>query len=214
VHRLSSRSEAEGMRVLVVDDEHNVRQIISSVLAKGGCKVIEAENGLQGLTFAKQYPCDLVITDEVLPLLDGLEMISRLAAERYPARYLLISGYDVNPPVRSGLPFLSKPFTSNQLIDAVGRLLHEPTLPQLENEWRQAKARWQEAVTEFKETIFDVPSGILHPDGTQRIERAALKQRIMHERYLQALQKYREVLQACGVLGATTEESGPQGKSE
>jgi CheY-like chemotaxis protein len=120
------------MRVLVVDDEANVRKLLRTLLVTHGYGVVEAENGLEGLQVAKQQPCDLVITDQVMPLLNGLDMISRLAAERYPARYLLISGYIPNQSVPPGFSFLRKPFTPSQLIDAVERLQQEATLTELE----------------------------------------------------------------------------------
>jgi two-component system, chemotaxis family, chemotaxis protein CheY len=206
--------QAPAVRILVVDDDTFVRDLLRNVLAGHGYEVIEADNGLQGLQVAKCYPCDLVITDQVMPVMNGLDMISRLATERYPARYLLISGYTGNRAGRSGLPCLPKPFLPSELLDAVERLLHEPTLPELEKEWRQAEAQWKQAVTEFQEIISDVPSGTLHPDGRLRIERAASKRRFTYERSMQALHRYKEALQACGVLGATTQTPEPVRGSE
>jgi YesN/AraC family two-component response regulator len=67
------------MRILVVDDEAVIRKLLKTVLASRRYEVWEAENGLPGLEMAKQQPCDLVITDQIMPLLNGLDMISRLA---------------------------------------------------------------------------------------------------------------------------------------
>jgi len=166
------------------------------------------------LSFAKQQLFDLVITDQLMPGLNGTDLIARLATDRYPARYLLISGYGLNQPVQSGLAFLAKPFTTRQLIDVVQRLQYEPTLPELEKEWRQAKARWEEAATGFKEIISDVPSGMAHPDGMLRIERAALNRRTTYELHVQAFQRYKAALQACGVLGVASENLEPEDFSE
>lgn len=146
------------MRILVVDDEASVRELLKTVLASDGHEVIEAENGFQGLQVAKQQPCDLVITDQIMPVLNGLDMISRLAAERYPARYVLISGYGTNQGVPPGLSFLRKPFTPSQLIDAVKQLQQEPTLAELERACHLAKREWQESVREMEEILSDLPS--------------------------------------------------------
>jgi YesN/AraC family two-component response regulator len=81
------------VRVLIVDDEAGIRELICSVLAMKGYETLEAKNGLQALELARQCPCDLIITDQVMPGMNGLELIEQLSAERYPARYLLISGY-------------------------------------------------------------------------------------------------------------------------
>jgi YesN/AraC family two-component response regulator len=202
------------MRILVVDDEAGVRELLKTVLASFGYEVMEAENGFQGLQVAKQHPYDLVITDQIMPLLNGLDMISCLAAERYPARYLLISGYSANQRVPPGLSFLGKPFTVSQLIDAVERLLKEPTLAELERACHLAKREWRESVRETAEILSDVPSQIPHPDGALRIERAALKRRTLYERYMQAFYEYKGALQACGVLGAITEKSDSGGSSD
>jgi CheY-like chemotaxis protein len=196
------------MLVMIVDDEVGVRDLIRNVLTGAGYEVIEAENGIQGLQYAKLQRCDLIITDQIMPLLTGREMIARLATERYPARYLLISGYSQNVQVPSELPFLSKPFTISELVDATRRLENEPTLPELEKDWRLAQRLWQEAATEFKQIISDVPSGIPHPDGALRIERVALKRRTSHERYMEAFQQYRRTLHACGVVGGIGDDLG------
>ena len=212
MHRFSSYSEAEAMQVLVVANDATIRQIIRTLLAKHRYEVIEAENGLQGWTFARQYSCDLVITDEIMPLMNGREMISHLAAERYAAMYLLISGY--NQAVQSGVAFLRKPFTARQLTEVVKRLQHEPTLPELENAWQKAKDRWQEALTEFQAVISDVPSRIASPDGTLRIERAADKQRTTYKRFIEAFHNYKATLRGCGVLGLNYDNLEPEDLSE
>jgi YesN/AraC family two-component response regulator len=199
VHGFSAYSEAEGMRLLVVDDDVTVRRIIRTVLSKHGHEISEAENGLQGLAFAKQHPCDLVITDEIMPLLNGQNMISRLAEERYPARYLLISGYHLHQPVQCGVAFLRKPFTAGQLIEVVQKLQHEPTLPELEEKWLLEQEQWREALTEFREVISDVPSQIPQPNEALRIECATLKQNAECERYSQVFHNYKAALQVYGL---------------
>lgn len=202
------------MRVLVVDDEANVRKLLRLVLTRHGYEVLEAENGLQGLQVAKQQRCDLVITDQIMPVLDGLDMISHLAAERYPARYLLISGYGVNQGMPPGLSLLRKPFSSSQLMDALERLQQEPTLLELERGWQVAKQEWEKSIRQTEEFLLDVPSQIPHPDGELRIERAALRGTATYERYMQAFHKYRRALKAYGVLGGTAETSEPRGGIE
>jgi YesN/AraC family two-component response regulator len=196
---------ASGQRILVVENEAWVRELLKTVLASYGYEVMEAENGFQGLQLAKQQPCDLIITDQIMPLLNGLDMISRLAAERYPARYLLISGYGANQRIPRGLSFLQKPFTTSQLIDAIKRLQDQPTLAELERAYHLAEREWQESVSEMEEILSDVPSQIPHPDGALRIERAAFKRRTTYDRYFHASRKYKEALQACGVWDALTE---------
>jgi two-component system, chemotaxis family, chemotaxis protein CheY len=197
------------MRVLVVDDEACIRQLIRSVLAIKGYEALEAENGLEALEIARRFPCDLVITDQVMPGLDGLSLIARLTAERYPARYLLISGYISEDEEAGGLPFLSKPFTVLQLKEMIEKLIHQPALPELERRWRQAKAEWEDAISEMEGVIQDVPGQIPHPDGSLLIQKAGENRKAAFEKYIAALGKYKEALRQGGVLGRTPAE--PQG---
>jgi CheY-like chemotaxis protein len=191
---------AGNMRILVVDDEAVIRDIIHRVLANRGHEIIEAANGLEALQVAHCDPhCDLVITDEVMPLLSGRELIARLATERYPARYLLISGYSLGAQVSAGLACLAKPFTIGQLIDRVDALWSEPTLRELEHSWKLARKEWQGAATEIREIISDVPSQIPHPDGSLRIERAAMNRDGAYNRYKEAFHRYRHALRSCVV---------------
>ena len=88
-----------------------------------GHEALEAKSGLEALNVARQFSCDLLITDLIMPGMDGLQLIARLTAERYPARYLLISGYGLKNGEANGLPFLAKPFTRRQLVEAVEGLL-------------------------------------------------------------------------------------------
>jgi CheY-like chemotaxis protein len=188
------------MRTLVVDDEAAVRHFIHTALADRGYDVVVAENGLEALQVARRDPlCDLVITDQIMPMLSGLELIARLAMERYPARYLLISAYGSGGQVPAGLACLAKPFTISQLMDTVDALLNEPTLLELEHSWKLARKEWMGAATELTEIICDVPSQIPHPDGSLRLERAAMKRDAAYNRYKEALHRYRQALQSCGI---------------
>jgi YesN/AraC family two-component response regulator len=194
------------VRVLIVDDEAGIRELICNVLAMKGYETLEARNGLEALELARQIPCDLVITDQVMPGMNGLELIARLSAERYPAHYLLISGYGLLDEENPGLPFLAKPFTMKQLVEILEKVARQPTLPELERAWRMAKTDWEEAIAEMK-GVMEVPDEIPHPDGMLRLEQAGQRRRTAFEKYIQALRKYKVALKRGGVVPAesTTE---------
>jgi YesN/AraC family two-component response regulator len=195
------------VRVLIVDDEAGIRELICSVLEMKGYETLEARNGLEALELARQIPCDLVITDQVMPGMNGLELIARLSAERYPARYLLISGFGLLDEDNGGLPFLPKPFTVTELVEVLEKLAKLPTLPELERAWREAKKSWEEAIGEMEGVILDVPSEIPHPDGTLRLEQAGQKRRTAFEKYIKALRRYKQALKQGGVLAESTMEA-------
>ena len=71
----------EGRTILIVEDDRGVRESLAAVLEHEGHRVVEAENGNDGLDAATDHP-DLVILDVNLPGIDGLEVCRRLRARR------------------------------------------------------------------------------------------------------------------------------------
>jgi YesN/AraC family two-component response regulator len=192
------------VRVLIVDDEAGIRELICNVLAKKGYETLEAENGLQALELARLCPCDLVITDQVMPGMNGLELIERLRAERYPARYLLISGFGCEGEEKRGLPFLAKPFTMAELVEILEKVAKRPTIPELEQAWREAKKDWEEAIGEMEGVMMEVPGEIPHPDGMLLLEQSGQKRRTAFEKYIGALRKYKKALKQEGLPAEST----------
>jgi CheY-like chemotaxis protein len=184
------------MRVLVADDEASIRELIRTVAAMKGYETLEAENGLQALETARRFACDLVITDQEMPCMKGLELIARLTSEGYPARYLLVSGFSVKGPQAAGIPVLAKPFTVNQLLRTLEKLTGEQTLPELEQAWRAAKRECEEAMSEMDRLIGEVPSNIPGPDSSLIIQKAGQKQQAAYEKYLAAHRKFIAALKA------------------
>lgn len=64
--------------ILTVDDSPSIRQMLAYVLSSNGYKVIEAEDGEQGLSCAKANQADLVLTDQNMPKMDGITLIKAL----------------------------------------------------------------------------------------------------------------------------------------
>ena len=130
-------TEGTETTVLLVEDEPTLRVLINRYLVGMGYHVLIAGNGAEALTAAREWvgTIDVVVTDVVMPAMDGFELSERLAAERPDAKVLFMSGYgDRSVAVRGGLreigrPHLGKPFTRKQFIRAVRRLLGESTAP-------------------------------------------------------------------------------------
>lgn len=68
----------KGKKALVVDDYHSMRLTLKELLEDIGFSVTEAENGLEGLEKAKANPFDIIFTDIVMPVMDGLEMCNEI----------------------------------------------------------------------------------------------------------------------------------------
>jgi CheY-like chemotaxis protein len=71
-------------RVLVVDDERDITDVLMEILTRQGLEVTVARDGMEGLLRLEEGPCDLVITDLRMPGMDGAGLLARLA-ERPPA---------------------------------------------------------------------------------------------------------------------------------
>jgi len=83
--------------VLVVDDEPSARFLVSHVLRECGCRVFEAANGLEAILTCRAHsaPIDLVITDVVMPHINGWELATRLRKFNPFLKVLMMSTYDV-----------------------------------------------------------------------------------------------------------------------
>jgi two-component system, cell cycle sensor histidine kinase and response regulator CckA len=116
--------------VLLVEDEEQVRALASVALQRAGFKVIEAQHPEEALEAAARHqgPIHLILTDVVMPGMNGRVMVERLVT-RYPeARILFMSGYtdDALAPMGvapADVAFLNKPFTPKELAERVRDVL-------------------------------------------------------------------------------------------
>jgi two-component system cell cycle sensor histidine kinase/response regulator CckA len=116
--------------VLVVDDEPGLRDLVCRTLEAEGFRTLEAAHGAEALEVMESASggVDLVVTDVVMPGMDGRELGRRLS-QRWPdLPVLYISAYDVNDIFRRGsprssAPFLQKPFALDGLVSTVRDLI-------------------------------------------------------------------------------------------
>jgi CheY-like chemotaxis protein len=80
------------MRVLVIDDQQTLRQTVRRILESAGHDVIEAHDGHAGLTAFRAQEVDVVVTDILMPDMDGFETIRSLRAIAPDLRIIAISG--------------------------------------------------------------------------------------------------------------------------
>jgi nitrogen-specific signal transduction histidine kinase len=117
--------------VLLVEDEELVRQFARSALEQAGYKVIEAANGQEALRRIQDgtHP-DLVLTDVVMPEMDGCQLAERVTAQHPRTQVLFMSGYAASVLAERGIagapPLLQKPFTALGLTSAVRQALDTP----------------------------------------------------------------------------------------
>lgn len=80
-------------QILIVDDDEDIRFLINDALNHAGHSVMEAENGIEAVKLLTQNPFDLVITDIVMPVMDGLELILDLNIDNPHVKIIAITGY-------------------------------------------------------------------------------------------------------------------------
>jgi PAS domain S-box-containing protein len=117
-----------GLRVLLVEDNPQVREFAEGLLADLGCEVVSRETGEEALDYLGCGEVDLVVTDVVMPGMSGVEL-ARLIGEAHPdVPVLLATGYS-DEIVKRGSEFvvLAKPFGAADLSKAMAALLNGPS---------------------------------------------------------------------------------------
>lgn len=112
----------EGCTVLVVDDEPDIRYLLAVVLERAGYAVIEAAHGNAALEQVLSSQPQLVITDRMMPVMDGAELIKRLRADEGTAGIPIVV-LTATPGGEPGADaVLMKPFEHDELIKVVNGL--------------------------------------------------------------------------------------------
>lgn len=130
-------ASGEGTRVLVVDDDAAVRDVACRVLRRAGYEVHSAEGGESAIARARELgdSLDLLLTDIVMPGMNGRELAERLRAERPDLPVLYMSAYTEDEVILQGVrvaevAFVAKPFTLQDLVRAVEDVLGSRPGPQ------------------------------------------------------------------------------------
>jgi CheY-like chemotaxis protein len=122
----------EARKVLIVDDEQDVLQHLSSILSSSGFEVIATERGTEALKLAAEKKPDIIILDVNLPDMDGGEVASRLSqnslTSAIPIVYLtgLVTKKEHKEPQKIGKSFvIAKPVLKGELISTITRVFQK-----------------------------------------------------------------------------------------
>jgi DNA-binding NtrC family response regulator len=85
-------------RILIIDDEQQIRTMLRLMLERDGYEVAEAPDGIEGIKAYRQKPADLIITDLIMPNKDGIGMIIELQKEFPDVKIIAMSGGGLNKP--------------------------------------------------------------------------------------------------------------------
>ena len=109
-----------GAKLLVVDDDQDVRLVVEDTLVDAGYRVLQAEGGAQALVLLDEHPSlRVMISDVHMPDMSGTALAEEAVRRRPDLRVILISGFI--DQVRPRWPLLRKPFLISKLCDLVAR---------------------------------------------------------------------------------------------
>ncbi|MFN2624897.1 MAG: response regulator transcription factor [Mycobacteriales bacterium] len=123
-----TEARAGEARLLVVDDEPNIRELLSASLRFAGFDVTTAADGQRALTAARKERPDLVVLDVMMPGVDGFEVVRRLRAEGIHAPVLFLTARDSTEDKVAGLTlggddYVTKPFSLEEVVARIRAIL-------------------------------------------------------------------------------------------
>ena len=120
-------------RVLVVDDEENIRLVLRTLLKKNGYDVEVAESGEAALLLVDSFGPDVILTDVRMPKMGGLDLLATLRAKQYPATVIVMSAYGnvdlaLEAMKAGAYDYVSKPFKPDEVVLALRKAEERETL--------------------------------------------------------------------------------------
>jgi CheY-like chemotaxis protein len=109
--------------ILIVDDEPDLRFVLGRIFRGAGHDVVEAGNGADALTSVRQSPPDLVVTDVMMPVMDGVELIRRLRDDSATKDILIVAVSSHGYLAAAADAVVAKPVRPTTLLAAVTALL-------------------------------------------------------------------------------------------
>lgn len=123
-------------RILIIEDDIQMRQLLTQMLQRAGYEVVEASNGREGIKLYRDDPTDLIITDIIMPEKEGIETIIELKGGFPDVRIIAISGggrIDSKDYLEMAEGWgvectFSKPFDRKELLAAIDQMLGKPAV--------------------------------------------------------------------------------------
>ena len=126
-------------KILIAEDDTELRQLFQKVLTKNGYSVIGVENGQEALDVLDREYIDVIITDIMMPVMDGYELVRSLREANLPIPVMMLTAKDAFDDMRLGFlsgtdDYMIKPVNVNEMVLRVGALLRRA---QMINDRRQ-----------------------------------------------------------------------------
>ncbi len=143
-------TEADGIRILVADDEAPIRDALAKTLAKEGYETIQAQDGALALDVLTRERVDLVLADLRMPKVDGMALLRTVTSSENAVPVIMITGHGtIDDAVQSlklgAFDFIQKPFKRHDLLRAVEKAVSTRRLLQENSELRERLAETERA---------------------------------------------------------------------
>ena len=120
-------------RILIIDDESMIRDLLVNILEREGYETITASGGKDGIKIYRENPTDLIITDLLMPEKDGIETIMELRRDFQDVKIIAMSGGGKIDPktylqiakTMGAIETIAKPFVLRELLKTVQELLEQ-----------------------------------------------------------------------------------------
>jgi putative nucleotidyltransferase with HDIG domain len=148
--------------ILVVDDEESIREVVSTLLGAQGYHCTLAHNGLEGLEMLRGNSFDLILSDIVMPEMDGLKLLEKVKVHNKDVPIVMVTAlHDISTAItaiRAGAyDFLLKPFEKDQLYHTVQRALeHRRLIEENRRYQRELEKRVEERTAQLTNALADL----------------------------------------------------------
>ena len=145
-------------KILIIEDEINIRETIKEILELNNFKIALAENGLIGVAKALQFKPDLIICDVMMPEMDGFETLKNIRSinEISNTPFIFLTAKTETRDFREGMnagadDFLNKPFNTRELLSVIKLRITKSN---------QAKKLYNEEINSLKEEVDNLQNSI------------------------------------------------------
>lgn len=130
---MNTASDKKDTKILIIDDEPGIRNLLSYELGMQGYTVVTAPNGYDGVELVKKEPFQLILTDIKMPKMDGLEVLDNVKKIDPDIEVIMITGYGtINTAVaaikKGAYDFVQKPFNLDEILSLIEKALEKAEL--------------------------------------------------------------------------------------
>lgn len=148
----------DNIRILVIDDEKVIREGVERALSKRGYEIAKAEDGNRGLELLKEQAFDIVLTDLMMPGLDGFAVLDWIKENQPHVQVIVITGFAtvtkaVTAMKQGAFDFVGKPFTPDYIRVVVDRAVDKLAMQAETDKLREEKNRGLEAIDQSQSRL-------------------------------------------------------------